>query len=417
MRRLAVLLVTVLLVGVVPATGQESVEPEESGETHEAIQALLDTRAQALRNGDLSGFLATVDSEHPEFVIRQRLLFRGFQRLRTDDYELSLGNIVEELTTGREVKEYGAEASPTVFHVEERYRIGGFDRRATVADLFLTFVRRDDGWRIVADDDLEDVSLLSERPMWSFGPIVTQRSPHFLFVSHPELAASASSVLAAAEQALDVVDSRWPLPWRRRVVVFAPSTTEELATVIQATFDLSAFVAFAIASTDLRDGWHLVGPRIVVHWQNFARHSQASRVSILTHELTHIAARQLAGPFTPIFVDEGIAEWVRGLASLGALPSLVHAGAFDRTLPQDFEFYTGSLSEITTIYDEAYSSVRYAVERFGFDAVAEFYRRLGRARLAPGTWRYHVDRAMRSALGTSFPAFERRWADWVQEAA
>ncbi|MGH2739152.1 MAG: hypothetical protein ACRDH6_01500 [Actinomycetota bacterium] len=414
MRRLAFLLATVVLTGGVPASGQEQATSED---TRTAIQALLDTRTQAMRDGDLAGFLATIDPDQPQFVIRQRLLFQGFQRLGLSEYELSIGNVVEELTTNREVKEYGAEAAPAVYHVEERYQIAGFDPRPTVADLFLTFVRTGDGWRIAADDDLEDAALLSERPLWSFGPIVTKRSRHFLFVSHPDLATAADSVLSAAEQALELADARWPLPWRRRVVVFAPSTSEELISVIQAAFDPSAFVAFAVASTDRSDGWRLVGPRIVVHWPNFAGHSQASRISILTHELAHIAARQLAGPFTPTFVDEGVAEWVRGVRSLGALPALVHVGAFDRQLPQDFEFYIGSLTEITTIYDEASSAIGYAVDRFGIDAVADFYRRLGRARLAPGTWRYHVDRAMRSVLGISFSVFERQWASWIQEAA
>jgi hypothetical protein len=47
--------------------------------------------------------------------------------------------------------------------------------------------------------------------------------------------------------------------------------------------------------------------------------------------------------------------------------------------------------------------------------VADWYRLLGEVRLAPGTPRYHVDRAMRAAFDVSYEAFEERWADYVQE--
>jgi hypothetical protein len=284
-------------------------------------------------------------------------------------------------------------------------------------DLFLTFVRREDGWKIVSDQDVEDVGLLSARKLWEFGPVEAAESEHFLYVSHPDLADAGGSVLAAAERALATVEAGWPLAWRTRVVLLAPSTTEELGRLIQATFDLENFVAFAISGLDRGRDWSLVGPRIMLHSPNFTGHSDASRQEILTHELTHVATRQLAGPFVPVFVDEGVAEWVAGSTSFAYATARVRAGTFDRKLPLDFEFFIGSLAEILSSYQEATSAVVYASAAFGDESVAEFYRRLGAVRLAPGTWRYHVGRAMRAAFGIGFPRFERRWAAWLEQAA
>jgi len=91
----------------------------------------------------------------------------------------------------------------------------------------------------------------------------------------------------------------------------------------------------------------------------------------------------------------------------------VGSGIFDRRLPLDHEFITGDNDDIVNSYQESYSFIRYADERFGSRAVADFYRRLGRPRVAPGTWRYHVDRAMRGAFGPGYGELQRRWADWV----
>ncbi len=134
----------------------------------------------------------------------------------------------------------------------------------------------------------------------------------------------------------------------------------------------------------------------------------------MTHELLHIATRELAGPHVPTFVDEGVAEWVAGDASTGVLDARLADGEFDRRLPFDHEFITGSGLDIANAYQESFSAVRYAADRFGGDAVARFYRELGAVRLAPGTWRYHVGRAMRSTFGVGYREFEREWANGLE---
>jgi hypothetical protein len=197
-------------------------------------------------------------------------------------------------------------------------------------------------------------------------------------------------------------------------VILAPSSQEELGLLLQATFDLDAFVAFAASGVDREDDWDLNGHRVYLNWPNFSRYPQVSREAILAHELLHIATRELAGPFTTTFVEEGVAEWVAG-GSTAILDARVAQGSFDRSLPHDVEFQSGTDEEIGLAYQESFSAIRFAAQEYGEAAVARFYRALGRVRLAPGTWRYHVGRAMRSAFGVGYGPFQRAWADQIEE--
>jgi hypothetical protein len=408
LRRIAlVVLVAATAVPMAPARAQDTVAE---------LQAVLDRRAEAMLDGDREAFMDTVDPADAAFILRQERLFDGFQRLGLASYRLDLTTrLWPELTTSREVSRYGPNFEPHVFHVEERYQLDGYDPQPVLEDLFLTFIRRDDEWRVVSDTDLDDLTLYSSRKLWEFGPIITRESEHFLYVSQRDLSGAADRILEACERALARVRERWPLRWPERVPVFAPSTTEELRRIIQATFDLDVFVAFAYSGLDRAEGWDLVGHRVILNWPNFSRYSDETQEDILTHELLHIATREYNGPAVSAWVDEAVAEWVSGDVDTFNLVQRVEDGTFDQELPRDFEFITGTDSNILTSYEESSAAARFAVQRFGVDALAQFYRRVGRPRVAAGTSRYHVGAAMRAAWGISFTAFEDRWADWVEQ--
>jgi hypothetical protein len=404
------LVALVVVLAVTPPTSPSAAQDPVS-----EIRELLEARAEAMLDGDRAAFLATVDGSDAAFAERQRRLFDGFQELGLASYRLDLTKRYwPELTTSRERSRYGTAADPHLFHVEERYRLLGYDAEPALEDLFLTFIRRDDGWVVASDTDLDDLTLYSGRKLWENGPIVTRRSDHFVYVSHPDLASASDTMLDLAERALDRVDQRWPLQWHRRVPIFAPSSTEELRRIIQATFDLDVFVAFAYSGVDRARGWDLVGHRIILNWPNFSRFPDTTQEDILTHELLHIATREYNGPAVATWVDEGVAEWVSGDTDDFYLTEAVVERTFDRRLPRDFEFITGPDDEILGAYEESSHGARYAVERFGPDEVADFYRLLGRVRVAAGTSRYRVDQAMQATWGLSFDAFQTRWADWVE---
>ena len=96
-----------------------------------------------------------------------------------------------------------------------------------------------------------------------------------------------------------------------------PSTVGELARLLQTTFDLSTFVAFAASSVDRSiAGWRLTGPRIFFHWPNFRRQSTALQRIILQHEFTHRASFEVSGPFVQSFNDPVVLSTVNEIETL-----------------------------------------------------------------------------------------------------
>ena len=303
---------------------------------------------------------------------------------------------------------------------EERYRIEGFDREEAVEDIYFTFVLRDGRWAIASDSDLEDLTLYSGRHLWDFGPIEQERSPHLLQLAHPcrgePCPATAHPYLPLAERALRRVERYWTAPWKKDVVLLIPDDQDELRRLIQATFDLDDFVAFAYSSVDVSKSIEYTGHRVIVNPEAFAGRSEETVVAILAHEMLHVASRYSAGPFVPFFVDEGIADYV-GTAGdpdvLGFFMQDVAAGRFDGRLPEDYEFTVGSGSDIYRSYQKSQSAVRFFIDRWGLAAFIRFYRSLGSKKFVPGTADYLLSRSLKKVTGLDLDAFQKAWADSI----
>ena len=205
-------------------------------------------------------------------------------------------------------------------------------------------------------------------------------------------------------------------PWPKRVPLIVPPGEDELKRMIQATFDVGNFVAFAYSTVDTRRGLDFTGHRIVLNPGPFDGRSDESTLTVMAHELMHIATRDAAGPFVPIFVDEGFADYAGSDADPGALAffnSEVAAGLFAGELPGDHEFTIGDSTDIYRSYQASQSAVRYFIERYGLERFVRFYRKLGRRRIVVGTARHHLDKVLRDVVGTGYGAFERAWADSI----
>jgi hypothetical protein len=410
------LLVTAGGVGM-PATAQDV----GSDDDRAAIQALLDRRAQALLEGDQDAFMSTLASSSPDFVTRQQRLFRGFQAVPVASLSYQVawdrrGDMVRDSDRAL----YGGAEGVSIPLTEERYRITGFDRRDAVEDFYFTYVKRNGTWLIAEDTDLDDITLYSARHLWDFGRVEVERSDHFMMLTHPCKKPACDSLgedfLAFAEAGLERARRYWLGPWTERVVVLVPRSGEELERIIQSTFDLENFVAFAYSTVDAMNGIDYTGHRIIPNPKAFAGRASDSVLQILAHELLHIATRDSAGPFIPIFVDEGFADYAGNDAAPEALAFFnadVASGLFNGQLPEDFEFTVGDGTDIYRSYQKAQSAVRYFIDRFGLQAFNRFYRRLGRVEIQPGTARFHIDRAFRATTGLTYERFQEAWTSSI----
>ena len=371
----------------------------------EAVKQLLAQRVDALKRGDRAAFLDSVDpTATDEFKIRQGRLFDGLRSLPLAFYELELRtDEVPDLAAGVAARYPGADA---VFlpPVEARYRLTGIDTIDAVDGHYYTFLLRDGRWRIVSDRDLEDIGLPSARNLWDYGPVNQQRTDHFTILHDPADRKRAEALSALCEQGYARLKSVFDRPVPEQIVVVLPHTLDQLREILQATFDLSNFVAFASAAVDRDDDWKSTAPRVYVQDVNLSRSRRDFQLQTFHHEFTHVAAFSLAGPFVPSWIHEGVADWMAGGEKEPA-----EVDGTDGLLPEDWEFTTGGGESIIRAYDESTSAMAFLAAKKGKTAPLDLLARVGELRVAPGTVEYRVDQGLQAVYGAGLDQFQEDW--------
>ncbi|HJR19410.1 MAG TPA: hypothetical protein VJ922_06800 [Actinomycetota bacterium] len=412
-RSLGTIVVVVLLALIAPLPARTQTSTPSSN-WQEEVRSLLNARAKAVTDGNEQAFVATMRGAKAEFREEKVTWFRRLRALPLGHYSLVFDQgEYSELTRAKDLEKYPGEVH--VIQVKERIGFRGYDVTYGAEDVFLTVLKGGQGWGVVADDDVVDIALQSNRNLWDFGPVDFVQDDGIVVMFHPSEREAGARMLAISKTARDAVIRQWPNRWREnKIVLMIPTTVNELARILQTTFDLSTFVAFAASSVDREKGWDLIGPRVYLHWPNFRDYSTAFQRSILQHEFLHLAARELTGPYVTSIMDEGVAQYYGEAAYNPPTPQLrtmVRAGRFDRHLAEDFIFTAGTPNEIYAAYEQANHFIAYVGDRYGRSAGARLYRDFAaQSAVAPGTWRYHLDRACRSALGIPFATLERDWA-------
>jgi hypothetical protein len=387
-------------------SANNGVAAAQGGDPLPAIQQMLTGRAAAVRNGDRDAFLATVDPRAPAaFRTAQGRLFDGLRTVPLGRFELvARADATGDLSTGLSPK-YG---NAPVYLPETRmvYRIAGYDERDAVDNLWYTYVERSGKWYIASDTDLEDVGILTARGLWDFGAVQEQRSEHFIILSHPEQAERAAALIGLAEESAATLLGRWDQPWSGRIPMVLAGSIEELAKLLQSTFDLTKFVAFVVYQPIRDDGFVTTAPRIYVQDRNLSRYGREFQLSTLTHELDHAAVAPFAGPTIPAWVHEGVADWVATGQSTGE----GKPRGSDGLLPRDYQFTTGSGAEIVRSYAESRSAISYLAARFGTGAPSRFIKALGDLGPVAGSVDHNVDATLRRLFNISFADFETAWS-------
>jgi hypothetical protein len=394
----AVLAAVIVVASLAPARAKATTRDD-------AVRQVLAQRVEALKKGDRTAFLDTVDPlGTEEFKVRQGHLFDGLRTLPLATYDLELRtDEVPDLAPGLTAKYPSAEA---VFlpPVEARYRLTGIDTIDAVDGYYYTFLLREGRWRIVSDRDLEDVGLPSARNLWDYGPVSQQRTGHFTVLHDPADRKRAEAISGLCEQGYARLTASFGAGVPAQIVVVLPHSLDQLREILQATFDLSNFVAFASASVDRDDDWESTAPRVYVQDTNLARSRRDFQLQTFHHEFTHVAAFSLAGPFVPSWVHEGLADWMAS----GEQPSSEVDGS-DGVLPEEWEFTTGGGEAILRAYDESTSAMAFLAARKGKGAPLDLLRRIGELRAAPGTSRYRVDQGLQAVYGAGLDQFQKDW--------
>jgi hypothetical protein len=375
-----------------------------------AVRALLDARSAAIRDRDRAVWLATVDPSSTDFYARQGRLFDNLADVPLSDWSYRLdAESARPANVGLDAKRGPGWWAPAV---TLSYRITGYDDAPTIEPQRLTFVSRDGGWFIAADDDFADVGRDTTRGLWDSGPVVLVRGRSCIVLGHPSSRPTMRRVATSLDAAVPRVVAVWGPRWGQRVVALVPSSQEELARVVGGHGDYSQIAAVATAELkDSTSGYHPVGDRIVINPPTFAKLGTLGRRVVLTHEVTHVATRSASGPEAPAWLVEGFADYVgyRGVhvpytASAAELRTAVRRGRVPDALPTDDDF-DGNNKDLAQVYEQAWLAVTLLAEQHGRDGLLRFYREVGRPDAKPTA----LNDAFQQLWGTSLATFTTQW--------
>lgn len=372
-----------------------------------AVSGLLDAREKAEMARDRNAFAATIDPQAPAaFRDAQLASFDNLAALPVADvrYDVNVehgGN----LTRGATRAEYGG---AEVFVPQTlRFMRFPFDGdRAWIDDMWWTYVQRDGKWYVGGNDDLVDVGLETAVSMWDRGPVVMVQSDHVALIAHPPDKTRAEALIALAEPALVTLNARWSLPWTGTLVGFLPESPDELTDLIQATVDVTKFVAFVSYGQD-PETYESSAPRLFVQDRNLSRYTAAGQTETLVHEFVHAAGSQYAGAFTPSWVHEGLADWV----AIGPTNAFRRGSGSGDDAPRDDEFGAGSQGQIVQAYRDSRSLMASLARVAGTQAPFDFFKALGAEPIRPGARAYVVNEALRSLGFDGITDLEKRWRD------
>jgi hypothetical protein len=373
-------LVVSLLVGCSPSepptvrpstTSQASQQnaPEPSVAREDALAALLSQRAAAVRAHDRSAFAATLDDPTSGFGLRQLAQYDALAQLPLGTFSYGTPEPAPALSAER-VAQLGPDA--WVSRVAGRYGLAGYDTATREFESYFTVVRRGEDWRLADDTDGG-----TQVQLWDLPKFAVVRSATTLVVgSGPQ--SRLRPYLALGNLAVKRVDAVWTPPWNSRLVLVVPGTAAQMAEQVGQDKDQVGQVA---AVTD--GPFDLQGrggaDRVVVNPSAFARLVPRGRQVVVTHEATHVAIRASTNRPVPLWLSEGMADFV-GYRDSGAtrtqvaaaLLARVRAGRGPKALPSAADF-DPSRTTIAPSYNAAWLAVTRIVDRHGTAGLVRFY--------------------------------------------
>lgn len=412
---MAGLLVALVLAGCAaqPGPGTTSASPSAGTSTRQDVVAadqwavgrqaaarrVLEAQADAVRRVDQDGFLRPVDAAErdPARARFQRMVEIGVGELTL----VSLNEVVPPVPS--------APNTAVTWDVEATYdyRITGFDRgprRFTFTLSLKAAPAEPERLRITRTEP-------GERPQpWDLQGMQVRRSARALVVGN---AADLDEVLSRADRAAVAVE--------RVLRPVAPAVWVVPGDVAQAERLLGrqpGELGDVAAATDgpLETGAPARADRIVLNPQAWSSLQPTGRDVVMRHELTHASVRATTTGPVPLWLSEGLAEYV-AYKDVAVADRAVAASLVDRLRreglpehlpgPERFDPGAGSLS---AAYAESWLAVRTLVSLHGEDAVVSMYQSAARAASASAAADTEgaADDAL-ARLGTPRPELERAW--------
>ena len=371
----------------------------------QSLVSLLARRAAAVTKHDEAAFLADVARDDPRFVDRQRTEYRNLVALGLSSFTLTLSRAHDypAVTDPALTREYGSQLREV--GVTVRYAVGGLDTAPDAEPWIPTFAVVNGGWLLVAEQGAgagDQYPFAVGGQPWEARPVVVVKSAHVVAVISKEDQEIAPHLLDLAERG--VVDAAKVRPdgWPGKVLVTAVSDQKVFDSYFAGSSDKIAQVeAVTVPRYDAVPEWdHAAGYALsrVVFNPAMLGGGEDELQHALTHEFTHVAFGPETSNATPIWLVEGMAEYVAyasdkvpdGFANRAAREA--HGSA----LPADRTFYDSADN-----YLLAWLACRLIAQRYGHAKLLAFY----------DWFKAHdsVDDGFRTVLGTGQDAFTATW--------
>lgn len=375
--------------------------------TETAARQLLGRQAAAVLHHDKAAFLAGIDPRATAFRARQSAMFSNLADVPLAAWSYTV------VRTGAFALPDAASADGTrraAVEVRLGYRLRGYDTEPVVSTAYLTLAEHGGRWYVAADSDGAVSGHRTAVQLWDQGAVQVVRGTHSLVLGLGDRAVL-RGYADDADQAVPEVTHAWGTGWPGKVVVEAPATLGQLGALLGA--DPAGYRDIAAVTTgELGANAAAPADRVIVNPEAFADLSAFGRQVVFTHETTHVATRLATGAGTPLWLSEGIADWVAYRDSGRTAPEIapeltkdVAAGRVPGALPSDADF-AATAARLPQAYEGGWLACRMIADQWSPATLTAFYRAVARG----GS----LDTRLRAAVGLSLPAFTARWRSYVE---
>lgn len=264
-----------------------------------AVAGLLATRADAVRTRNEPAFLDGVDPDNRPFRRTQARLFANLQELPLQAFGYDLHRVTL-LPDGRVEAE-----------ITQLMQLRGYDAAPVNTPGIFTFRQLPGGpWALQSDhDEAFDLDHGVDLQPWELTRIEAEERGGILGIFDRRSIDSAYQVMAAVDEGVEAVAPRIPLPWSKRVVVYALSDVTMMASLDHLPGgdpERLEGVAFGVLAEPGKQG--LASVRFMLH-PRLIKKDDEERDRLIRHELTHVAIAE-RDDHVPTWLSEGMAEYV-----------------------------------------------------------------------------------------------------------
>ncbi|GAB2914843.1 hypothetical protein GCM10027047_10880 [Rhodococcus aerolatus] len=380
-----------------------------------AVTALLDRWGAAARAGDVDAVAALLDPRaDPAFAASERARTQVLGTLELTDLGYRIGDGLAPVVDPATTAALGADevwAPPVELH----YALAGADPRPTTRPVGLVVARRGASWALVSDTAVADRGRATWRGPWDFGPLLTRRgAAGGVVLAHPAQAAALELLGGALDTAVGAVTGFWGPGWSQQAAVWVAGSPDELRALVGGPVS-NASAAVTTADSVDRAAGTATGQRVVISPAALDRLTPVTAGVLLRHELSHAATRARTSEQAPLWLLEGVAQYVgyRGTGTTVAVgaprvAALVAEYGPPDQLPTDVDFASGPGVDVA--YQLAWTFGAFVADTRGEDALRRLQAAVG---VLVTPTEAELDAAVTPVLGAPLAPARAEWGGWL----